>query len=401
MCDCQQTTAVQEAALSLPIPADQVTFDNTLGLLPPGTDNVQEAIEELASAPPPTLPEMTPSVRGSAFGLTRSPPDSSDGVTSIGYQSLDTYSAQTPNGLVSATTVCGSASLVNLDQNAVSLVTENNLIGNSLFFDVGPISVMAGVNVMGGPIPTNGLIELTNSNLIGMGTVFDNLVFGRNTVRNASCMVTAQSTFDSADLEQGFVLIGNTGCLDMTEQSIVIGAGNQAELNSQPGILLTQGIQPFNNQNFQHCCTLLGSINGEPNSDNQFVATHSSFRMQNIGIETPTGNADWLVFYNASTGRFAPASPLGNIRRVFSSVQTTNASGDVTLNYAALGLSLVPNVTATVRNASGTVFYGCKTTAVSATSWTGRVFQSVNVVLASPSMVPSGAGILVDISVAY
>ena len=46
----------------------------------PGVDNVQDAIDALAGAPPPTVPSMAPTVEGVAYGET------STGRTLLGYQ---------------------------------------------------------------------------------------------------------------------------------------------------------------------------------------------------------------------------------------------------------------------------------------------------------------------------
>lgn len=399
-CGCSNSdlhTAVCEdsAGITLPIDASDVLYSSPGPYFPPTVANVKDALDYV-NLNPAVVPSMTPQVEGVALGRT----NLTDEVTSIGGHSLTTFAGQIPSGNIDTTTVCGSFNLVDLDQNA-TIAQQNVVIGSSLLPNAGPITNFSGNVMIGHAVFSGDAQDVASCNLIGMPTTtYDGLFVGRIVVRNANVLSTAFNSFDPSNID-GIVLIGSTEARDVQSNTVVIGAGDRAVMTGAPGIVLSQGIQTWDSLSFPHVCGIIGSLPGSPNLDNQCCITHSTLRMENLLTETPTGDAQRLVYYDPSTGRLAPANPLGNYRRVFSTTQTTGASGVVTLNLAALGLGLVPNVFAQVRQASGTVFYACKTISITTALWTGQVFNSVNVVLAAPSMVPSVAGLIVDIAVCY
>lgn len=88
-------------------------------------------------------------------------------------------------------------------------------------------------------------------------------------------------------------------------------------------------------------------------------------------------------------------------RRTFTFQGTTNASGQITQSLASLSLTVAPRVTATAINSSTTVAYTAQINAVSTGSVTIQVFNSLNAVLVSPTMIPAGAGIVVDVAVMF
>lgn len=151
-------------------------------------------------------------------------------------------------------------------------------------------------------------------------------------------------------------------------------------------------------------CTVIrsGALAVTPASSNQLAANHLTLLMPNISAVGTAGNTTTPMAFNSATGLISPTlSPL--LSRVYRAVGTTTAAGQVIFTP---GSGVDPSVagvsfTATVRNTSTTVSYNCQINAVSATSVTVQVFNSVTVVLASPSMTASGAGIIVEFVMAY
>lgn len=151
-------------------------------------------------------------------------------------------------------------------------------------------------------------------------------------------------------------------------------------------------------------CTVIrsGAAAVTPSTNNQLAANHASLLMPNISAVGTAGNTTSPIAFNSATGLISPTlSPL--LSRVYRAVGTTTGAGQVIFTP---GSGVDPSVagvsfTATVRNTSTTVAYTCQINAVSATSVTVQVFNSVTVVLASPSMTASGAGIIVEFVMAY
>lgn len=395
-CGSDARTAVcEDSGFSLPIDASDVLYSSPGPYFPPTVTTVEEALDYI-NLNPAVVPSMTPQVEGVALGRT----NLTDEVTSIGGHSLTTFASQPFSGNVNSTTVVGSFNLVDLD-STVTTAQQNTVIGNSVLFNAGALTNFSGNTVIGHAVFGADAQDVSNNNLIGMPIgVYDSLFAGRVVARNVNILSTVTNSFDPSNID-GVTIVGSTEALDVQSNTVVIGAGNRAIMTNAPGIVISEGQQTWDSLSFPHVCGIIGRLPGSPNLDNQCCITHSTLRMENLLTETPTGDAQRLVYYDPATGRLAPANPLGNYRRVFSTTQTTVASGVVTLNLAPLGLGLVPNVFAQVRQASGTVFYSCKTISVTTALWTGQVFNSVNVVLAAPSMVPAVAGLIVDIAVCY
>jgi len=154
---------------------------------------------------------------------------------------------------------------------------------------------------------------------------------------------------------------------------------------------------------FSNTCVLHNGLTVTlPTANTQLVSNHTSFRMPNIGAVGVADINTVPMAFNSGSGLIAQTlSPL--LSRVYRAVGTTGAAGRViftpggSINPSTVGYAM----NATVRNTSTTVSYSCQVNAVSATSITIQVFNSVTVVLATPSMTPSGAGIIVHFTMAY
>lgn len=139
-----------------------------------------------------------------------------------------------------------------------------------------------------------------------------------------------------------------------------------------------------------------------PSASSQLCSNHSSLRMPNINAAGIADVNTLPMAFNSGTGLISPTlSSL--LSRVYRAVGTTTAGGQVSftpggsVNPSTVGYAF----NATVRNASTTVAYTAQINAVTATTVTIQVYNSVTVVLASPSMVPAPAGIIVHFSMCY
>ena len=330
-------------------------------------------------------------------------------VTAIGALSLQTLRTQgEPNGNVTSTTVLGSYNLPNLNQGQ-TVAHQNVVLGNSVLMDVGPLREFSGNLIAGYASQNSQLKGLTNCILLGMGSVtYDTLFTGRDAAKFSTVISTSQNTFATANDQGGvgaetsnILLVGNSMALNVGSNCLVVGAGGEVEMTNVPGMLFTQGSQPFNNKGFSGCCTLLGAEPAEPSSNDQLVISHSSVRLQNLKPTEHT-SAQCLVMFDPTTGQLRPADPLGAVRRLFSAVLTSDLKGEVRLDLSHLGVEEAPHVVATVFRASKTTFHAVQTIQLTNRVWVGIVFRSSTAAtLGSPSMFPAGAGNQVHVHVSF
>lgn len=181
------------------------------------------------------------------------------------------------------------------------------------------------------------------------------------------------------------------GAISMNGQgnSLILSAGNSVAYSWPVGVSNT-------------CSISNGASTVLPSASNQICLNHSSLRMPQINAAGVADINTLPMAFNSGTGLISPTlSSL--LSRVYRAVGTTTAAGQVSfspggsINCTSIGYVF----NATVRNASTTVAYTAQINAVTATTITVQVFNSVTVVLASPSMVPSGAGIVVEFSMCY
>lgn len=340
-----------------------------------------------------------PTAEGTVFGLTR-PISSADGCSFYGYDTGTTYAVQIPNSNIFDTTIIGSFNMSNLDQSVNSF--QNNLIlGHSIISDVSAVTTMNGVFMVGGPFGSN-VANINSSNLIGMGIGnYTSLINGRSLVSQANIITTTNQGFAAGNLFQGIVILGNTVNLGVTDNSICIGSGNTSNMNSVPGIVFNQGLNPYTNAGFSNCCAFIGSNPADATNDDQFIISYPQIYSPNLGSGTPSGNPQRLLYYDPTSGLIRPANTSGAYKRVQSFTGNTNAAGQVSFNLTSLGLSSTPVIVASVRNTSQTVAYTCNLISASSTNATFQVFNSVNAVAGSPTMVPAPINITVNVCVMY
>ena len=155
--------------------------------------------------------------------------------------------------------------------------------------------------------------------------------------------------------------------------------------------------------NFSNCCVLNnGTTVTLPTINNQLVSNHSSLRMPNINAVGVFNSSINPMVFDSSNGLMSPIlSPF--VSRVYRAVALTAVGGAATftpgsgINPSTVGYAF----NATVRNSSGTVAYVAQIQGVSGTSVTVQVFQSMNAVVGSPTMIPAPNNILVHFSMMF
>lgn len=137
-----------------------------------------------------------------------------------------------------------------------------------------------------------------------------------------------------------------------------------------------------------------------PTASSQLAVNHTSFLFPNLALGPAVSNATNLMAFNTATGRMSQYLS-ADLSRVLRRVGTTNASGQIVFSTGAITPLADSAINLTVRNTSTTVSYSAQVIAIGVGSFTVQVFNSVTVVLASPSMAASGAGIIVHATMTY
>lgn len=136
-----------------------------------------------------------------------------------------------------------------------------------------------------------------------------------------------------------------------------------------------------------------------PTATGQLAVNHTSFLFPNLQTQS-VNNASYPAIYDLGAGRISHCIS-AEMSRVLRRVGTTNAVGQVVFSTGVITPLADSAVSLTVRNTSTTVAYTAQVIAIGPSSVTVQVFNSVTVVLASPSMTPSGAGIIVHMNMSY
>jgi hypothetical protein len=137
-----------------------------------------------------------------------------------------------------------------------------------------------------------------------------------------------------------------------------------------------------------------------PTASAQLAVNHTTFLIPNLALGPAVSNATNVMAFNTATGRMAQYLS-ADLSRVLRRVGTTNASGQIVFSTGVITPLADSAINLTVRNASTTTSYSAQVIAIGIASFTVQVFNSVTVVLASPSMTPSGSGIIVHATMTY
>lgn len=357
---------------------------------------------EMTSAPIPspstyTLPVKQPNVLGGQYGISSlgnasevngrssfvnyaAGPVQLSGVSSVGSSQF-----QVNNPGLSAFTNCIFLGRTH-SFNAVQTVTDTLLAAN----------IVTGANIS----------QIVNSNIIvpkagSLTFTYAGAVTGANIVSSGAVICVSDPLYSTVLSSGGSVTPAGSNLVLATNQgggSISMnGSGNSLVFSAGNSVAYSWPVGVSNS-----CVLQNGASVVTPSASTQLCSNHTSFRMPNINAAGVADINTLPMAFNSGTGLISPTlSSL--LSRVYRAVGTTTAGGQVSftpggsINPTTVGYAF----NATVRNASTTVAYTCSINAVTATTVTVQVFNSVTVVLASPSMVPSGAGIIVHFSMCY
>lgn len=270
--------------------------------------------------------------------------------------------------------------------NAVQTVTDTLLAAN----------IVTGANIS----------QIVNSNIIvpkagSLTFTYAGAVTGANIVSSGAVICVSDPLYSTVLSSGGSVTPAGSNLVLATNQgggSISMnGSGNSLVFSAGNSVAYSWPVGVSNS-----CVLQNGTSVVTPSASTQLCSNHTSFRMPNINSAGIADINTSPMAFNSGTGLISPTlSPL--LSRVYRAVGTTGVGGQVTftpggsINPSTVGYAF----NATVRNTSTTVAYTCSINTITGTSVTIQVFNSVTVVLASPSMVPSGAGIQVHFSMNY
>lgn len=348
-------------------------------------------------APVAALPVKQPNTLGGQYGIS----SLANGSEVNGRGSFANYSAG-PVQLTGVTAVGNSLFAVN--GPGLSSFTNCIFLGRTHSFNAvqSVTDTLLAANIVTGA----NISQIVNSNIIvpkagSLTFTYAGAVTGANIVSSGSVICVSDPLYSTVLASGGSVTPAGSNLVLATNQGAgsisMNGSGNSLVLSAGNSVAYAWPVGVSNS-----CVLHNGTSIAVPSASNQLCANHLSLRMPNINAAGVADINTTPMAFNSTTGLISPTlSSL--LSRVYRAVGTTNAAGQVTftpggsINPTTVGYSFQ----ATVRNASTTVAYTCSINAVTATSVTVQVFNSVTVALASPSMVPVGAGIIVHFSMAY
>lgn len=340
------------------------------------------------------LPLKQPTVLGGQYGIS----SSANNVEVNGINSFTNYAAVPAQ--ISGVAAVGNA-LYQASVPASNSFTNDIFLGRTHQF-TGAASISNSL-IAASIIGNAGITSITDCNIV--------------TPRAAS------TTFGYAGAITGamFVSSGSTSCLSDPQFSTVLSSGGTVNPgvsnlvlaeNLGAGSIVMSGsgntlissssaAQTYNWPAGINNTTLIrsGGTAITPTQGNQVAFNHSSLYFPNLPSVTP-GNATYPAALNLATGTVNYVNS-ADFSRTLRRVGTTNASGQIVFNLGVISTAADSVINLTVRNTSTTTAYTAQVIAIATSTVTVQVFNSVTVVLASPSMAPSGAGITVHMSMAY
>jgi hypothetical protein len=299
-------------------------------------------------------------------------------------------------------------------------------VGNNLYQASTPASNSFSNSIfLGRSHQFTGATTITNSliaaSIVGISSV--------SKIQDANMVVprAASLTFGYTGEINGpaFFSSGNIACTQDPLYSTVVSSGgtvnpgannlvlsstpvtNSITMNGQGNTLITAAPSAFTYVHpvFSNCTTILGGTSAVSATANlQLVTNHNTLRMPNILTVSGALLAANLtpVFWDTSTGLISPTVST-RASRIWRGTGTTDGAGQVIFTP---GGGLAPNtvgyaVNLTVVDNSTTIAYTAQIESLTATQILARVFRSVTVVLASPSMTLAGAGIVLHATMAW
>lgn len=341
-----------------------------------------------------SLPLKQPTVLGGQYGIS----SSASNIEINGINSFNNYAAVPAQ--ISGVTAVGNA----LYQSSVPA---SNSFSNAMFFgrthQFTGASIISNSLIAASIIGNAGITQIADCNIVtprAASTTFGyaGAITGANFVSSGStsclldpqfsCVFASGGTVNPA--ASNLVLVENLGAGSITMQ----GNGNTLISSSSAALTYTFPAGISNTTLIRSGATAI-----TPTLGNQVAFNHSSLYFPNLPALTP-GNATFPAALNLGTGTVHYVNS-ADFSRVLRRVGTTNAAGQIVFNLGAISTVADTTVSLTVRNASTTTAYTAQVIAIATSTITVQVFNSVTVVLASPSMAASGAGIIVHMAMTY
>ena len=405
------------------IRAEDVTYDNSDGLYPPGTDTVQLALE--AAGGGASVAEMTPTVAGTAYGLQ----DDAKELNSLGRDVSLTATRSTarylsaggaPQDATYTSSIydsnrSGQDATTNLS-NAIASINETDLTTASLTAS----TVIANTSTLTNVPCGNSVLQLNTTNA-SAATLLDSTVLANSSsIASANLdktvLLATRLNAASVPMEGGvFIGDGSNAVVTQLKESVFIG--------SSSGAVVSQAGQRSLYVGNQSSAETVNDREAWISSFDRFYlrtlradAAPLDVCFYNAGtaevtygpppapiLSTTTISSAWFpVMYNPSTNVLAYANGT-RISRVWRQQGTTDLNGSITFNPGGLITVNAANnaINATVVSTSTTIAYTCSISNIISGTFSIQVFQSTNAILGSATMVRAGSGLVVHVTLAY
>lgn len=387
------------------VTAEDVTYTPAPGY-PPGTDNVQEALDYLVGASP-TVPSMTPTVEGIAFGETSAGRTLlgfgvDDGSNNVGLWASSVGAAQNPSNSGSSVTAffdteTSGATMLNGVYIGAEGSVKNSVLSKSLL-------IQRNATIEGQADWTQDLLMLYDFTANPNDRVARSLAlmtgqFSTDSNFDQSLLIGDMTGVDSAVITDALCIRtpGSTSNLTMANNTGYIGNGQQTYVMS-PGDFLCETYNRYFLKTLRPDATSGQVAFYEP------VSGELTYGPPPAPIlSTATISSAWFpAMYNPTTNVLAYASGY-RLSRVWRGQGTTDLNGSITFNPGGLITVNAANtaITATVVSTSATIAYTCSVSNINSGTFSIQVFQSTNAVLGSATMVRAGSGLIVHTTLAY
>ena len=370
-------------ALGSGLETEYVTYDSGTG--------------ELTTSPIPAayiLPVKQPTVLGGQYGLN----SLANGSEINGRNSFNNYTALP--GQLTGVCAVGNA-LYQASTPASNTFTNDIFLGRSHQF---PSATSIQNSLIAASIVGNGAISrILDCNMIvpraaSLTFGYTGEINGANFCSSGNVACTTDPLYSSVFSSGGTVNPGQSNLViseNLAAGSIIMsGSGNTL-------ITSSSNAQTYNWPAGINNTTVIRSGTNAitPTQNGQFAVNHTSFLAPNIPPATST-NSTFPIGFSQANGTITYFNN-AEMSRVLRRVGTTNASGQIVFSTGVITPPANAAINLTIRNTSTTVSYNAQVIAIGLSSFTVQVFNSVTGVLASPSMTPSGAGIIVHATMAY
>lgn len=387
------------------VTAEDVTYTPAPGY-PPGTDNVQEALDYLVGASP-TVPSMTPTVDGIAFGETSAGRTLlgfgvDDGSNNVGLWASSVGAAQNPSNSGSSVTAffdteTSGATMLNGVYIGAEGSVKNSVLSKSLL-------IQRNATIEGQADWTQDLLMLYDFTANPNDRVARSLAlmtgqFSTDSNFDQSLLIGDMTGVDSAVITDALCIRtpGSTSNLTMANNTGYIGNGQQTYVMS-PGDFLCETYNRYFLKTLRPDATSGQVAFYEP------VSGELTYGPPPAPIlSTATISSAWFpAMYNPTTNVLAYASGY-RLSRVWRGQGPTDLNGSITFNPGGLITVNAANtaITATVVSTSATIAYTCSVSNINSGTFSIQVFQSTNAVLGSATMVRAGSGLIVHTTLAY